>query len=188
MNKKIKSLLFGGNLWYFAEGMFGPLLAVFTERIGGDILDITSAWAVYMLVTGFLTIYIGKISDKLNKEKIMIFGYALNAFFTFSYLFVNSSLELFIVQAGLGIAAALATPTWNALYAEHEDKKKEGLEWGLASGAANIVTGIAIIVGGIILKYSSFEVLFVIMGTVQVLATIFQMRILKKKKKFFFKK
>jgi len=62
------------------------------------------------------------------------------------------------------------------------------LEWGLASGAANIVTGIAIIVGGIILKYSSFEVLFIIMGTVQVLATIFQMRILKKKKKFFFKK
>ncbi|PIR78325.1 MAG: hypothetical protein COU28_02135 [Candidatus Magasanikbacteria bacterium CG10_big_fil_rev_8_21_14_0_10_36_16] len=117
MNKKIKSLLFGGNLWYFAEGMFGPLLAIFTQRIGGDILDITSAWAVYMLVTGFLTIYIGKISDKFNKEKIMIFGYALNAFFTFTYLFVDSSLKLFVVQAGLGLAAG------DSLYAKYEDKK-----------------------------------------------------------------
>lgn len=188
MNKKIKSLLFGGNLWYFAEGMFGPLLAVFTERMGGDILDITSAWATYLLVTGFLTIYVGKISDKLDKAKIMIFGYALNAFFTFSYLLVDSSLDLFIVQAGLGVAAALATPTWNALYAEYEDKKKEGLEWGLASGAANIVTGISIIIGGFVLKYTSFEVLFIIMGSIQIVATIYQMRILRKRKLWFFAK
>jgi len=185
MNKKIKSLLFGGNLWYFAEGMFGPLLAIFTQRIGGDILDITSAWAVYMLVTGFLTIYIGKISDKFNKEKIMIFGYALNAFFTFTYLFVDSSLKLFVVQAGLGLAAALATPTWDSLYAKYEDKKNDGLEWGLATGAASIVTGFAIIIGGVILKYSSFVILFLIMGTIQVLATLFQIKILKKNKLFF---
>lgn len=188
MNKKIKSLLYGGNLWNFAEGMFGPLLAVFTERIGGDILDITSAWAVYLLVTGVLTIFIGKLSDKSDKARIMIFGYALNAFFTFAYLLVDSSLKLFVVQAGLGIATALATPTWNALYAEYEDKKKEGLEWGLASGAANIVTGIAIIIGGIILHYTSFETLFIIMGSIQLLATIYQMQILKKRKLWLFAK
>lgn len=46
-------------MWYLGEGMFGPLLAVFTEQIGGDILNITAAWATYLIVTGFLTIIIG---------------------------------------------------------------------------------------------------------------------------------
>ena len=35
LNKNLKILLYGGNIWYFAEGMLGPLFAVFTERIGG---------------------------------------------------------------------------------------------------------------------------------------------------------
>ncbi|MFW5719419.1 MAG: hypothetical protein ACOCXT_00120 [Candidatus Dojkabacteria bacterium] len=44
-NKPLLLLLIAGNIWYFGEGMFGPLLAVFAERIGGDLLDITWVWA-----------------------------------------------------------------------------------------------------------------------------------------------
>ncbi|MFA7245111.1 MAG: MFS transporter [Candidatus Magasanikbacteria bacterium] len=188
MNKKIKSLLIGGNLWYLGEGMFGPLLAVFTEKIGGDVLDISYAWSIYLLVMGLLTMFVGKFSDKSDKAKIMVFGYALNAFFTFAYLFVDSSLKLFVVQAGLGISASLAAPTWYSLYAKYEDKNKDGMEWGLASGSSNIITGIAILIGGIILKFYSFNILFCVMGTLQVVATIYQFQILKKKKLLFFKR
>ena len=131
MNKKIKYLLNGSNLWNFGAGMLGPFLAIFTEKIGGNILDISWAWSIYLLVTGFLMIYFGRISDKINKEKMMTLGYGINAFFTFGYLFVDSPIKLFIVQAGLGLANALATPTWNALYAKHADDGKDGLEWGI---------------------------------------------------------
>lgn len=180
MNKRIKYLLYGSNIWYLGEGMFGPLMAVFTEKIGGDILDISWAWATYLLVTGALMIFFGKMSDKINKEKMMVAGYAVNCLFTFSYLFVDSPIELFIVQGGLGFANSLATPTWSALYAKYEDEGKDGMEWGLANGAAAIVTGIAIIIGGIITSFLSFKILFITMGTIQLLATIYQAKILKK--------
>ena len=29
----------GANIWYFGEGMMGPLFAVFTDRVGGDTLS-----------------------------------------------------------------------------------------------------------------------------------------------------
>ena len=45
-------LLISSSLWYFGEGLFGPLFAVFAEKIGGDLLDITSAWALYLISTG----------------------------------------------------------------------------------------------------------------------------------------
>lgn len=122
--KKEKILLYGSNWWYFGAGMLGPLFAVFAERIGGDILDIAWVWAVYLVVSGTLIVFIGKISDKkISKEKLMIGGFALNTIFTFAYVLVSSQLGLFIVQAGLGVAHALATPTWSALYAKYEDKR-----------------------------------------------------------------
>lgn len=181
INRKIQILLYGANLWYLGEGMFGPLLAVFTEQIGGDILNITAAWATYLIVTGFLTILVGKISDKGNAEGLMVAGYALNALFTFCFILVDTQFQLLLVQAGLGVAAALATPTWNALYAKHEDRKHAGFAWGLAGGEFQIVTGAAIIIGGLLVNSYSFTTLFIIMGSIQVLAALYQAQILFKK-------
>jgi len=182
LNHYIKILLYGGNIWYFGEGMLGPLFAVFTERVGGDILDISWAWATYLIFAGILYMVVGKITDKYdNAEKIMVLGYALNALFTFGFLFVSSPWHLFVVQAGLGIAAAMATPTWDSLYAKHEDRKHAGFQWGLAGGEAQIITGIAIIVGGYIVSLVSFNALFLTMGIIQIIATIYQAQILRKK-------
>lgn len=182
LNRNIKILLYGGNIWYLGEGMLGPLFAVFTERVGGDVLDITWAWALYLIVAGLLYIVVGKISDKYNNtEKIMVMGYALNAIFTFGYLFVSVPWHLFVVQAGLGVAAAMATPTWDTLYAKHENRKHGGFQWGLAGGEAQIITGVAIIIGGYIISFASFTVLFLTMGIIQVIATIYQAQILIKK-------
>ena len=45
MSRTTKWLLVASSLWYFGEGLFGPLFAVFSEKVGGDLLDITWAWA-----------------------------------------------------------------------------------------------------------------------------------------------
>ena len=182
MVKKEKILLNGSNLWYFGEGMLGPLFAVFSQKVGGNILDISWAWATYLLVCGFMVILVGKISDeKIAKEKLLVAGYALNALFTFGYIFVNSQSGLFLVQIGLGLAASLSIPTWEALYAKYEDKKHDGYVWGLASGEAYIVIALAVFLGGLIVNYFSFTVLFIIMGSIQIVATLYQAKILKNK-------
>lgn len=178
-DKKLRILLYGSNIWFLGEGMLGPIIGVFTQKIGGNILDISWIWATYLIVTGTLTILFGKISDtKISKEKLLVAGYALNTVFTFAYLGATSPIRLFLVQVGLGTAAALATPTWDALYAREQDRARAGYIWGLADGQANCITGIAVIAGGLILNYFSFNVLFIIMGGIQTLATIYQAQVL----------
>jgi MFS family permease len=185
LNKQLKILLYSSNIWYLGEGMFGPLFAVFTNRIGGNVLDITGVWAAYLIATGIFTVLVGKISDKLiSKERLMTLGYALNAIFTFAYLFATSQSKLLFVQIGLGIASALATPTWNALYAEYENsgnRKKSGYIWALADGQAEIVTGIGVLLGGLIVNFFSFNSLFLIMGVVQTVATFYVAQILNRR-------
>jgi len=170
----------GANIWYFGEGMLGPLFAVFAERVGGDLLDITWAWATYLIITGCFYILVGKlINGKPYQSKVIVFGYALNALLTFGYLFVSSPWHLFFVQAGLGIAEAIGTPAWDAMYAKNVHESHDTFAWGLASGQSQIFTGIAIVCGGLIANYISFDALFITMGSLQVVAAIVQARILK---------
>jgi predicted MFS family arabinose efflux permease len=186
LTRTAKILLLGANIWYFGEGMMGPLFAIFAEKIGGDILDITWAWATYLVITGVMYIVVGKLlNGKHYKEKVMIFGYTLNAIFTFGYLFVSSPLHLFVVQAGLGVAEAIGTPAWDALYAKNLNDEMDSYAWGLSTGQSQIVTGIAFGIGGLITHFVSFEMLFITMGVIQLIAAgvTAQLVFLKKKSK-----
>lgn len=180
MKPKEKILLYSSNIWNFADGMFGPLLAVFTEKIGGSVLDVSWAWAIYLIVTGIGVIFVGKYSDHHSKEKIMLAGYILTTIFTFGYLLVQTPWHLFIIQAGLGVALALSNPTWYALYDQYSSPKSTGAIWGLADGEAKIMTGIAILAGGFVVSFFSFQTLFILMGFLQILATLYEAKIFKK--------
>lgn len=167
----MRILLIADMIWYFGEGMLGPLFAIFTEKIGGDVLDISWAWAIYLVVSGVLTVLVGKVSDsRISKRSLLIAGYVLNAVCTFGYLFVQTPAHLFILQAFLGLSAALATPTWDALYSKYEDPKHSGLAWGLSDGLQQVFTGVAIVAGGLLVSIFGFSVLFVIMGIVQIIS------------------
>ena len=177
MNTETRALLYSCYLWFFAEGMLGPLFAVFSQRIGGDVLDISWAWATYLILMGSVSVIVGKISDrKLMKERLMLAGFAANTILTFGYLFVQSPLHLLLLQGGIGLATALAYPTWDALYARHANKRLDGLAWGIADGGNNIATGIGIFLGGLVVSYYSFTALFIIMGVLQAIGTLIALK------------
>jgi MFS family permease len=184
MSKTIKILLIASSLWYFGEGLFGPLFAIFTEKVGGDLLDVTWAWSAYLIVTGLMYFLVGKsLQNSKYREEVMVIGYALNTIFTFSYLLVNSVMSLFIVQVGLGIAESLSTPVWDSLFADDLEEEDNTFLWSIATGHTHFVTGIAVAIGGLITYYISFHALFIIMGIIQALATITQALLLKEKRK-----
>ena len=172
MNKYLRLFILGTLIWWFGAGLLGPLYAVFVSDIGGDVLDIAGAHSIYLIIMGSFSIYVGKISDKYSKEKLLISGYFLSAVATFGYLLVDSPTKLFLLQGVLGIAAAIASPNWDSLFSEHLDKKHDGEEWGILEGSYSIIVGISIFIGGLILTSFGFKTLFVIMGSIQLTATI----------------
>lgn len=178
LNKTTKILLIASSLWYFGEGLFGPLFAIYAEKIGGDLLDITWAWAFYLITTGVFYFLVGKYYNKSKyKKQVMIVGYGLNALLTFCYIFVSNPTELFLLQIGLGIAEALSAPIWDTLFASNMEETDNTFHWSLASGHTHFVSGISIAIGGLIANYISFNALFFMMGIIQVIATIVQAKL-----------
>jgi len=178
MTRSMKLLLLASSLWYFSEGLLGPLFAVFSEQIGGDVFDITAAWAAYLIVCGIAYPVFGRLVNRSRwKFRSIAIGYALNTVFTFSYLLVTNTQRLLIVQIGLGIAEAMSTPSWDAFFASQLNEKDDTFAWGIASGHTQFISGVAILIGGLIAKLISFQALFITMGTISLIATAVQVRL-----------
>lgn len=177
----VRTLLIAATLGSIGEGMLGPMLSIFTQKIGGSPLDIAASWSVYLIVTGLFMVVVGYYTDRIEApEWLLVLGYLLNALCTFGYIWVESPAHLLLVQAGLGIANALATPTWDVLFSRNTPNEQSGALWGAANGQEHIITGIAIMIGSSLVYYTSFHVLFVIMGLLQLAATLVQSRLLHK--------
>lgn len=173
MSRQEKHLLWASNLWYLSEGLLGPLFAVYTQRLGGNILDVSWAWAVYLVVSGLATMYVGKIAQtKVRQQTFVLIGYILTTLLTIAFLFITAPWQLMLVQVGLGLAQALATPTWFALYANVETQSSAGTLWGRMQGQSSMFTAAALVVGGIIATQYGFEVLFSLMALVHAAATV----------------
>ena len=179
-NRIIRTLLLTATLCSVGEGMLGPMLSLFTQKIGGSPLDLAASWALYLIITGACMIFVGHCIDhKYSPEWLLVVGYLLNALCTFGYLWVSDPIHLFIVQAGLGAANALATPSWDTLFARHTPTERNGTLWGTANGQEQMISGVAILLGSSIIYYTSFSVLFVLMGVIQLLATLVQAQLLQ---------
>jgi MFS family permease len=174
----MRLLLLASSLWFFSEGLLGPLFAVFSEQIGGDVLDITAAWATYLIVSGIAYPVVGRILNRSRwKFRMIAVGYALNTVFTFAYLLVGNAHQLLIVQVGLGLAEAISTPSWDAYFASHLSEKDDTFAWGIASGHTQVISGLAIAIGGVIAEFVSFQALFLTMACISLLATLVQVRL-----------
>jgi predicted MFS family arabinose efflux permease len=74
----------------------------------------------------------------------------------------------------MGFALALTNPTHFSLLSRFSlQTEKQGALWGWADGRDKIATGLAVFVGGVIVSAWSFEALFIVMGILQLCATVY---------------
>lgn len=167
MRKEYKILLTAALLINFGDNLIGPFYAVFVDRIGGGILDIGYTTTVFSISAGLMMILVGRISDRLNKELVTIFGCYLYALATLGYLLVRSPWQLFLLQVVFALATACLSAPLSALFARFIQKKDEGLQWGLDNGGTMIVVGLAVFVGTFIVSTWGFTTLFITMFLIQ---------------------
>jgi len=111
---------------------------------------------------------------------MILAGLFITTLSTFGYLLVNSSMDLLILQIFLGLGLSLFLPSWNALYDKYSgDGINDGYIWGTAKGDWYLFSGVALVVGGLVVTYFSFFFLFLFMGLVHLLGFFHAMYFLK---------
>jgi MFS family permease len=183
VRKDSKILLISSFFGHFALGLLGPIYAIFVQGIGGDLLDVGIAYALFSIFTGIFVVLFGtsKFFEKHIRHMVVI-GYALLSLSCLGYVFVYNSMQLFVVQIIMGIASGILEPSWDSLFAQKMPVKQASRNWALWSGGASLMIGISAIIGSLIASKLSFQVMFILMFLVSLGAMINSIRIIGKEK------
>ena len=189
MNIKLRLLLFASVFGNFGSALFGPIYAFFVQEIGGNIIVASVSFAIYTLVFALLTTFMGRLEDtKFNREKMVFIGYLILSISNLLFIFVQKPLDLYLLQALMGIGVAIVAPAWEALYSLALDKGKESSEWSYWNASIGIAASVAALLGGVIVSYYGFKTLFIIMSAFHFISTLIASSLLKQSRIKKFKK
>lgn len=173
-NKALRVLLVTNSLILLAGAMFGPIYALFVAEIGGDLFEASLAGGIFALAAGVTTLFAGKLADRVKEtELIVVFGYTLMGLGFLLYVIVNSLWFLFFIQALLGFAEAVYSPSFDALYAKHVSPRQAGREWGAWESINYFSAAFGAIAGGFVVSQFSFTSLFIIMAALCLLSAAY---------------
>ena len=184
MNKKLLVLLLSNYGSVIGLGFFTPIFALYIVKLGGTVAEAGIATAIYYVAGGILMLLFGKImNSKKSRPRYYVAGNALEGIAALLFILVSSTTQFYIVQLVHALATAMRVPSQRALYAQYQDRGKEGSEWSIMEGGNFIIIGLSAAVGGVVASVMSFQSVFLLMACVQFLTTLYSLRLLRTKKR-----
>jgi MFS family permease len=173
-------LLITDSFYILAGALIGPIYALFVEKVGGDLLDASGAFAIFMITAAVVIFLLAFWEDRSkHQKKFVIAGYGIGVLGYLGYLFVNSTMSLFIVQAILGLSLALKDPAYDALYSD--SKKHLALSWGAWEALNYLMLGVGALIGGLIAQELGFSVLLWCMFILSIISFLVSLRLISVK-------
>jgi len=164
MHKQLRIFLGMESFFVFSLGMFGPIYAIFVQKVGGSILDAGFASSLFMIVSGCGILVSGYFSDKIKSYKTMILiGYSIISMCYLGYSFLTEVWQLYAIQVLLGIASIIAMPSVYAFYSIHVKDGQRAWDFSQWEGIWRIFNGCGAIIGAGLVSFFGFKALFLTM-------------------------
>ena len=178
LNKSLRVLISANTVMVFVIGIFAPFYAVFVQKIGGNIAFAGFSWAVFSIVAGVLTLLFSRWQLKVKEQELLLaLGYLFRGAVFLSYAFMGSIPQLLFTQILWGISVAIVNPAFDSIYSSHTDKTDSIVQWGHWEGIAAISTGLAALVGGVLIQAVGYSLVFFAMSFLSVLLGIYIWRL-----------
>ncbi len=177
INPVIRYLIITDTIIFGAVGLLGPLFALFIEDfiVGGGAAVAGISAGVYLLSKSLIQIPAAQLIDHIRGELddfwLMFSCNVIIALLPLSYLFISTPIELYVVQFFFGVATAFTFPSFLAIFTRHVDKNREGTEWGIYYTFADLTSGGAAIIGGLLVATYGFYALIITSVIISILGS-----------------
>jgi len=182
INKVIKTLIVSDLFINLGWGLLSPVFAIFIlEKVThGSVMQAAQIAGLsalfYWIPKTFFEIPIAIYLDKNPGEKddfwFMIIGYIIIAAVPIGYLFAYAPWHIYLFQVIYAAGMAMALPSWLAIFTRHIDKGKEAFEWGMESSSVGTGAGIAGGLGGILVAFLGFKIIFIFISGLTIISAI----------------
>lgn len=159
-------------------GLIDPIFSIFivNQVPGATLLTVGIATATYWLIKSTLQLPIANYLDRVPGEKddffALILGLTTVAIAAFSFAFVTSPVQVYLVQVMKAVGFSLYAATWPAIFSRHLDKDRISFDWALDSTAVGVSAGISGFLGSVIARYYGFPSVFFLGGVFSLIAAL----------------
>jgi MFS family permease len=137
INFIIKALIVSDFLVFTGSNLLAPILAIFIEQqIKGAGLQVVGlASTCFFVAKAMFEVPVGLHIDRTKSERddlaFTVGGTLIMSVAYFLFIFIDAPWQLYILQALLGLATAIAYPGWYGLFTRHADQNHRAFEWSL---------------------------------------------------------
>jgi len=118
-DRNLGSITQAGMVNNLNDGMVWGILPVILASNGFNLLQIGKLVAVYPLVWGFGQLFMGKLSDHINKKVLLFWGMLIQGFALLLMAYVNDFMHFACLLFILGLGTAAVYPTFLAAISDH---------------------------------------------------------------------
>lgn len=186
LNNVIVKMVVSDFFMWSGWGLVQPIFAIFiiNEIKGGTIESIAFVTTIFFLTRAIFQPFLANILDVIKGEKddfkALVLATYIIAIIPIGYLFATHIWHIFLFEFIRGIAMALVGPSWRAIYGRHINKGWEAFSWGVSGTGVDIGFGIAAAIGGIIASFMGFDILFIMVGILNIIAATILLSIFNK--------
>ena len=163
---------FGNVLWFY----FLPLYYV--EVFGASPLEITIIYAVWSAIVALGSAPAGALADRYGRKSVIVFSSLISAFAVFILAYSNNYLISAVALPISGLGSAFFRVS-NTLVAESAGYSKRGTAFGTYQALSSIAAASSPLIGGLTITKTGFFPLFVVGGTLTLVAAIARLMFLR---------
>lgn len=171
MDKKFKSLTLIDTFWYFMYGVAAPFITIFFNEFG-SLDDVGLSVAILFIVQAFVSLFAGKVLNKIDNKLVLLIGKLFEAFRIFMFLFASNIYWVFALQFIGGITQGFIWPAGDQLFVKIS-KKVKGTSFGERTFYTNLAMGVSALIAGFLLTLMGYAPMFIIWGISEAIYGIF---------------
>lgn len=177
INPIVKAFIISESFLWAAWNFVTPIFAIFATKniVGGEIQIAASAYSVHLIVRVVVELITSRVVTKGSDRKLLMYaisGIAITSVAYIGFAMASTLVHLFVFYAIAGIGFGISSPAKGTLFAEHLDKEKATVEWGLSDATVFIAIALAAALGGFVAEAYGFRLLFILSAIVNTVATI----------------
>src|SRR4051812_13719597 len=139
-----------------------------------DASSSTLQWIVdsYLLVFAGLLLTMGTLGDRFGRKLALQAGLVLFGGASLAVLWVNTTDQLILIRAAMGIGGALIMPATLSIISNVFPREERGKAIGIWAGMASVGIGLGPLFGGLLLEYFDWSSVFLVNVPIAALALI----------------
>lgn len=154
-------------------GLIGPFYVVYVAELSDGMEKLGLAFSIMILVQSATTYFAGHYSDKLGRKIFLFITAYMDASILFLYTLINNTIELYILQAMLGITNGIVGTVGTSLLGDLTVRAKRGRMVGKFNAIVSLASAVGLFFSGYLVKAYGIKSLFYLASIVVALSTVF---------------